>query len=55
MSVKIVTYFGTLMRLAHAEGQARLSGDAEALAKAEAEHEAYRSLCLIADEMIIDV
>ena len=41
------------MRLAHELGQARLSGDATAIAKAQEAHDAYRDLCLQSDEMLI--
>lgn len=42
------------MQLAGALGQARLRGDAEEIARAEAEHDAYRDVCLKADEMLLD-
>jgi hypothetical protein len=53
MPIRIITSFGHLMRLARAEGEARLSGDPQHLAEAAAAHEAYRRLCLEADEMHI--
>lgn len=53
MSLKIVTDFRVLMQLAHEQAQARLHGTPEEYAKAREEHEAYRQLCLEADEMII--
>lgn len=53
MTIKIVTSFGHLMRLARAEAEARESDDPERLAQAVAAHEAYRQLCLSADEMAI--
>ena len=51
MAVNVVTDFGTLLRLAHTVGKAKKSGDRVAIAKAEAEHDAYRDLCLKADRM----
>ncbi len=53
MPIRIVASFSRLMQLARAEGEARLSGDPERLAQAAAAHEAYRRLCLEADEMHI--
>ena len=53
VTIKIVTSFGHLMRLARAEAEARESGDPERLAQAVAAHEGYRQLCLAADEMAI--
>lgn len=54
-TIKIVTDFRVLMQLARAVGQAEKSGDQEALAKAKAEHDTYRDLCLKADRMILGV
>lgn len=51
MTIKIVTNFGVLLRLAKAVGEAKKSGDQEALVKAQAEHDAYKDLCLRADRM----
>ncbi len=51
MAVEVVTDFRVLMQYAHAVGRAKKSGDPEAIAKAEAEHDAYRDLCLKADRM----
>lgn len=51
--MKIVTFFSTLMRYARAEAEAEKSGDPIQIAKAKADHEAYRQLCLRADEMCI--
>lgn len=53
MALKTVAYWGTLMRLAHEAGQAKLSGDAERIAKATAAHDEYRDLCLASDEMLL--
>jgi hypothetical protein len=49
MTLRVVTSFTTLMQYAHALGQARLRNDPEEIAKAEAEHNAYRDLCLRVD------
>jgi hypothetical protein len=51
--MEIVTFFSTLMRYAREEYDARQSGDASRIAKASANHEAYRQLCLKADKMQI--
>jgi hypothetical protein len=51
--MKTVTFFSELMRLAKEEAVARKSGDSVRIAKATADHEAYRQLCLKADEMRI--
>ena len=51
MALEVVTSFGTLMRYAAAVGKAKKSGDPEAIAKAEAEHDAYRDACLKSDKM----
>lgn len=55
MTIKIVTDFRVLMRLAKAVGQAEKAGDKEAIAKAQAEHDAYKDLCLKADKMNLGV
>lgn len=49
--VKIITSFHVLMQKAKALGAAKKSGDPEAIALAQADHDAYRDLCLEADEM----
>ena len=51
MSVKVITHFSTLMRLARAVGDAEKTGDAALIKKAHAEHDAYKKLCLAADQM----
>jgi len=51
--MKMVTFFSTLMQYAKAEAEARKSGDPVRVEKAASEHEAYRQLCLKADEMRI--
>lgn len=53
MSAKVVTDFRILMRLAAEVGKAEKSGDAERLAHAKAQHDAYRDLCLEADSMAL--
>ena len=53
MTIEIVTDFRVLMQLARAVGQAEKRGDQEALAKAKAEHDAYKDLCLRADRMTL--
>lgn len=49
--IEVVTDFGVLMRLAKSLGNAKKSGDQAAIDKAQAEHDAYRDLCLVSDEM----
>lgn len=51
--MKIVTYMGTLMRFAKALGEAKKSGDPEAIAKAQLEHDTYKQLVLDSDECIM--
>lgn len=53
MTVRTITDFGELMRLAHALGQAKKRGNQEEIAKAQKEHDEYHALCLKADEMRI--
>jgi len=55
MAIEILTDFRVLMQLARELGQAEKSGDAEVIAKAKAEHDAYRDLCLKADKMNLGV
>ena len=43
--VKIVASWNTLMKYAHELGQARLSGDADRITKAKADHTAYADIC----------
>lgn len=43
--------FQELMRLAGAVGKAKKSGDPAAIAKAEAEHDAYHKICMQADSL----
>jgi len=49
--VKVVASFSTLMKLAKEVGDARRSGDKERLAEAERAHDAYKEICLKADEL----
>lgn len=51
MAIKTVTSFGTLMKLAHALGQAKLHGTPEDIEKAQKDHDVYRDLCLESDEI----
>jgi len=51
--MKTVTFFSVLMQYAKEEAVARKSGDSVRIAKAAADHEAYRQLCLKADELRI--
>ena len=53
MTIEIVTNVHTLMRLAKTVGDARQSEDAEALAKAEAELQAYERAVLNSDRMML--
>ncbi len=55
MTVKVVTDFRELMRLAKALGDARKTGNVVAIAEAQAAHDAYRDLCLSADSMSLGV
>ena len=55
MSVKTITNFNELMRLAHLLGKARMSGNEDEIKKAQKEHDDYAKLCLEADEMRLDV
>ena len=51
--IEIITDFRVLMQLAGALGKAKQLGDIQAIEKAQAEHDAYRDLCLSADKMTI--
>ena len=53
--VKIITSFTVLMQKAHELGKARLSGDAERIRVAEKDHQAYKELCLLSDEMSLNM
>lgn len=55
MTIRIVTDFRVLMQLAKLVGQAKKSGDREAIAKAEKEHDEYRDLCLRSDRVNLGV
>ena len=51
----ITTSFHELIRLAKILGKARQSGDQQAIATAQADHDAYRDLCLKADTMTLGI
>lgn len=53
MAVEIVTYWGTLVARAAAVGAARESGDAEAIAKAQADLEAYEEAMKASDRIVL--
>lgn len=53
MPLTIVTSWQRLMMLAHELGQARLSGDPEAIQAAEETHEHYKQLVLRSDRTIL--
>ncbi len=53
MSVEVVAYWSTLIRLAREEADAREAGDPKVLAEAEAKHQAYREVCLTADRLVL--
>lgn len=55
MAVKIITDFRVLMQKAHALGKAKLSGDETEIAAAQADHDAYRDLCLKAERMNLGI
>jgi hypothetical protein len=50
--MKTVAYFSTLMMLARTEANARLNGSNEEYLEAKRQHEAYRQICINADEVI---
>ena len=51
MPIQTFTSFDVLMKLAGAVGEAKKTGDTILIERAEAEHEAYKKLCLTADGM----
>lgn len=53
--MKVITSFQTLMKHAHELGQARLRGNPEEIAAAEAKHDSYRDMCLQSDEMSLGI
>lgn len=55
MAVKTVTFSSTLMHKARAVGKAKLSGDPEEIAKAEAALKEYEDLVRESDEFQIDI
>lgn len=52
IDLKVITSFQTLMILAKKLGNAKKEGDPVKIAAAEAEHAAYRDMCLNSDEML---
>lgn len=54
MTIKIHTSFNTLMQKAAALGKAKRSGDQNAIVKAQADHDAYKHLCLKSEKMHIN-
>ena len=60
IKIKIVTSWSTLIQVAHKLGKARMAyknnqsnENLKALEIAEKEHDAYRDICLLSDEMKI--
>lgn len=53
--MKIKTSWTTLIRLAKAVGDAKKHGTEQSIKEAEDRLEAYRQLCLKADEMSLDM
>lgn len=52
--MKLKTSWRRLMQLASEVGKAKKSGDPQRIKEAEEAHEAYRQMCLQADEIIMD-
>ncbi len=53
MTMKVVTYWDTLIRLSSEHVRASLSGDEERTREAYKAWKDYESLCLMSDEMIL--
>jgi len=53
MSVKVITHFGTVLRLASELAEAEKTGDQEAIAKAKSAHDDYVELCKTSNEMCL--
>lgn len=51
--IKVVASWYTLIELARKEGESRLYGTKEQYIAAKEKHEAYKSICLKADEISI--
>ena len=51
--MKVITSFAILMQLASNLGKAKLSGDIEAIKKAQKEHDDYHELCMKSDQIIL--
>jgi hypothetical protein len=54
VAIKTVTFASTLMYKAKQVGKAKIAGDPEEIAKAEAALEEYEALVLASDEMLLD-
>jgi hypothetical protein len=55
MSITVVTNLSVLMRLARDLGQAKKSGAQVAIDEAQARHDAYKDICLKADNMATEL
>lgn len=56
MATKVYTFYSTLLHKARELGQAKLSGDPERIAKAQAAHDEYADLCKHPEvEMQVDI
>lgn len=55
MAVQIVTDFRVLMQKAYALGKAKQGGDEAEISAAQADHDAYRDLCLNAEKMNLGI
>lgn len=51
MSIKVIANMGELMRKAKAEAKAIKEGNPNKIKKAKDDHEAYKKICLDADEI----
>lgn len=51
--MKTVAFMETLFSLARSEAKARLDGSNEEYLEAKRQHDAYRQICLDADEVIV--
>lgn len=55
MTVRIITSWSALIKLAHELGQAKLSKDKNRIAEAQYKHDVYRDICLDSDEMMLPI
>jgi hypothetical protein len=55
MTVKVITYFDTLMAKAAELGRAKKSGNKEWIKRAQDDHDAYHRACLDCDEMRTEI